>query len=258
MQKEGIDILTIGGFDPSNGAGITADIKTFEALDQPAIAVQTCLTIQNESEVSRIYWFTEEQIREQLDILFKRHHPRFVKLSLAQDLASAASIVRYLKRKLTDVMIIWDPVMTSSSGFDFYDDINSTTLKEILSGIYIATPNWKEIEKWSDLDPQMAAAEFSEFTWLILKGGHRPDAKGTDILFKGGKRIKQFAPGRQLSCSKHGSGCVFASALTAYLSEGKDIKAAIQGAKSYIEDFLSSAPGTLGIHRKNTITVEHG
>ncbi|MCP4120852.1 MAG: thiamine phosphate synthase [Bacteroidetes bacterium] len=248
MHSGNIDILTIGGFDPSNGAGITADVKTFEALNKPALSVQTCMTVQNESEIRKIYWFTYEQIIEQIEVLLELHRPRFVKLSLTENLESAWNIVEFLKEKLPGVKIIWDPVMRSSSGFDFYDHVDKSFLMKILKGVYLATPNWEEIGKWRDGDPIETAARYSSLVYICLKGGHRPDKPGVDTLFKDGRTVHSFPPVRRSLYSKHGSGCVFGSALTAYLSGGADINNAIRRAKDYIEAFLDSDPGLLGRH----------
>jgi len=248
MHIGSIDILTIGGFDPSNGAGITADVKTFEALGKPALSVQTCMTVQNESEIRKIYWFTHEQIIEQIEVLLELHRPRFIKLSLTENLESAWNIVEFLKENVPDAKIIWDPVMRSSSGFDFYDHVDKSFLMDILKGIYLATPNWEEIGKWRDGDSLETAARYSSLVYICLKGGHRPDKPGVDTLFKNGRAVHSFPPVKRSLYSKHGSGCVFGSALTAYLSGGADVNNAIRKAKDYIEAFLDSDPGLLGRH----------
>lgn len=255
MHKQGIDILTIGGFDPSNGAGITADVKTFGAFGRQALAVQTALTIQHEAAVARTYWHTDAQVLEQLDMLLERHRPAFVKLSLTRGLAQAEMLIAALRDRLGNATIVWDPVMVASSGFAFYDKPDTERLENILRGIDLATPNRNEIRAWSGDDPEAAAAAFSRITAICLKGGHDAANPGRDLLFRHGALIGTFEAQNLSAHPKHGSGCVFGSALTACLAGGIPLAEGIRKAKGYVEAFLASDPGLLGHH--NTKTIAH-
>jgi hydroxymethylpyrimidine/phosphomethylpyrimidine kinase len=243
-------ILTIGGFDPCNGAGITADAKTAEAIGVYALSVQTCVTIQNEAEIRKIYWHDFQQIKEQIDVLTDQYEFEFVKLSLTNGLRSALEIVTYIK-KVTDTKIIWDPVMQSSSGYEFYKGINADILKSILEKVYLATPNWEEMKRWVEgKSPTAAASQLAKTTNIYLKGGHNIEAIGVDYLFYDAGKIKKLASEKISKNLKHGSGCVFASALTAYLAKGLDVVEASQFAKNYTFQFLESATSVLGEHRQ--------
>lgn len=241
-------ILNIGGFDPCNGAGITADLKTFTSLGTYALSVQTCLTIQNESEIRKIYWFTLDQIKEQIDVLAKLYDWKFVKISLTNGLKMAEEIINYLS-EISDAKIIWDPVMRSSSGYDFYRGINAEILDNILNKIYLATPNWEEIARWEDkAKPLQIAARKARITNIYLKGGHNEDDIGVDYLFQNTGKIEKLAPESQSQFQKHGSGCFFGSALTAYLALGYDLVEASKKAKSSVLQFLDSNDTLLGYH----------
>ncbi len=242
-------ILTIGGFDPCNGAGITADVKVAEAIDVYALSVQTCVTIQNEAEIRKIYWHDFQQIREQIDVLTDQYEYEFVKLSLTNGLRSALEIATYVK-KVSDAKIIWDPVMQSSSGYEFYKGVNADILKSILEIIYITTPNWDEMKRWVEgKSPTAAASQLAKTTNLYLKGGHNLEAIGVDYLFYDAGKIKKFATEKVSKNLKHGSGCIFATALTAFLAKGLDVVEASQSAKDYTFQFLESSTSVLGQHQ---------
>ncbi|MCB0502500.1 MAG: hydroxymethylpyrimidine/phosphomethylpyrimidine kinase [Bacteroidetes bacterium] len=241
-------ILNIGGFDPCNGAGITADLKTFTALGTYALSVQTCLTIQNESEIRKIYWFTLDQIKEQIVVLAKLYQWKFVKISLTNGLKMAEDIIAYLST-INDAKIIWDPVMRSSSGYDFYRGINAEILDNILHKVYLTTPNWEEIARWEDkTKPLTIAARKARITNIYLKGGHNEDEIGVDYLFLNTGKIEKLVPEAISQYQKHGSGCVFGSALTAFLALNYDLKSASAKAKNCVLQFLDSNETLLGYH----------
>jgi hydroxymethylpyrimidine/phosphomethylpyrimidine kinase len=242
-------ILNIGGFDPCNGAGITADVKTAEAIGVYALSVQTCVTIQNEAEIRKIYWHDFQQIKEQIDVLTDLYLYDFVKISLTNGLRSALETATYIK-KVSDAKIIWDPVMQSSSGYEFYKGINAEILQSMLQKVFLATPNWEEMKRWDESkSPTAAASKLAKTTNIYLKGGHNIEAIGVDYLFYETGKIKKFATEKVSKNLKHGSGCVFASALTSYLAKGLDIMEASQAAKDYTFQFLESSTTVLGEHR---------
>ena len=252
-------ILTIGGYDPCNGAGITQDIKTMEAHGWHAFSVMTSLTIQNESEIRSIRWLTHDEISQQIDVLLDKYHFDWVKVSLVKDLNSLVMIIDHILERIPDVNIVWDPVQTSSTGFEFNHQFDRSVLIDVLDRLYLATPNWNEMVHWSKEKPEDTARQLSELTNICLKGGHRPGKKGIDTLYTTDGQILDVEPTRISTMNKHGSGCVFTSSLITYLASGVELKDSIIAAKDYILIFLESREGLLGIHttlQKSTSEIE--
>lgn len=248
-------ILTIGGFDQSSGAGITSDIKTFMSLGCYGYAVQTCLTVQNKDTVDNVVWHGEQLILEQIDIVFRDIEFEYVKVSLTEDLNSASHIMEYLSAKNKKVQIIWDPVIWASSGFEFRKPGDEKLLKEVLEHVFVATPNWNEFSAWSDGNPMSFIASLESPANIYLKGGHNPEEPGTDFLFLYDGQRFRFPAESVSKQKKHGSGCVFSSALTAYCARGIDLIKAGKLAKAYTFDFLESTDNLLGNH--NFISLNH-
>ncbi len=247
MSKERKKILTIAGFDPSGGAGIIADIKTIEANKCAGFAVITANTIQNESEFIVPNWIAEDEIFTQLEVLLKEHQFEFVKIGLIPSLEFLAKIIQQLKTKNQQPKIIWDPILSASAGFNFEHDLSK--LKEVLKDIYVITPNWNEIKQLSgNENAHEGATHLAQFTNVYLKGGHNPNAKGKDYLYFD-QNTFPFNPKVKVLYEKHGSGCVFSSALTANLTIGFPMIKACLRSKNYMYKFLNSSPTLLGTHR---------
>ncbi len=243
-------ILTIAGFDPSNGAGLTADIKTFEALKCYGLAVCTANTIQNDIAFKTCHWMDVEMIKEQIDVLFERFEISFVKIGIVKNWKVLHDIVDFLLEKNNKIKIIVDPILRSSSNFDFHNSSIPREFDQILDKIYLLTPNYIEIEQlYVDKTIQETIKYISSKANLLLKGGHKQESLGRDELFtKNGKQYT-FNPKGQNHSEKHGSGCVLSSAITAYLALGFPLLKACFRGKRYTEKVLSSNNGLLGYHK---------
>ncbi len=246
--------LTIAGFDPSNGAGITADVKTFEALKVYGLSVCTANTVQNDIDFTSCHWTSIELMKRQIDLLFDRFAIDFVKIGIIENWNVLHEIVDVLLSKNPKLNIIWDPILSSSSSFDFHDPSSQINSRQqfdtILSKIYLLTPNYLEIEKlYHDKTIQETIKHISTKTNLLLKGGHRNEDIGKDELFtKSGKRFV-LKPKRNNCSDKHGSGCVLSSAITAQLVLGFPLVKACFRGKRYTEKILSSNKTLLGYHK---------
>ena len=120
-------VLTIAGFDPSGGAGLIADIKTFEALKVYGLSVCTANTIQNDIDFKSCYWVDIEIIKHQIAILFDRFRIDYVKIGIIKNWEILNTIIDLLLRKNAEIKIVLDPVLRSSSNFDFHaSDISSS------------------------------------------------------------------------------------------------------------------------------------
>tara|TARA_B100000809_G_scaffold119529_1_gene117780 strand:+ start:11973 stop:12719 length:747 start_codon:yes stop_codon:yes gene_type:complete len=247
MSKKRVKILTIAGFDPSGGAGLLADVKTIEANKCAAFAVCTANTIQNEKEFIAVNWIEEDEVFAQMDILLKAHQFKFVKVGLISSLEFLKKIIKIINSYNEKPKIIWDPILSASAGFDFNHDL--TALDEVLKDIYIITPNWNEIKKLSENnDPENGAEQLAQLTNVYLKGGHNPLRKGKDYFYYN-ESVFSFNPNVKVRYEKHGSGCVFSSALASNLAKGYPIIKSCLRSKSYMYKFLNSSTNLLGSHK---------
>jgi len=249
MSKKNKYILTIAGFDPSAGAGVLADIKTFEQHQCIGMAVQTANTIQTGDEFLSVNWIDEAIIISQLELLLSKYRFSYVKIGLIQSLVFLQKINSILLSNNGHTKIIWDPILSASSGFDFNHDLSE--LESVLKGIYLMTPNWNEVKVLSKDDNAMKGAKhLSKFTKVLLKGGHNELDLGKDYLFQGDLQ-NGFNPKKTVKpiFAKHGSGCVLSSAIAANLFQGYPLHKTILKSKRYMEGFLSSNKTMLGNHR---------
>jgi len=240
-------VLSIAGFDPSAGAGILSDIKTFEAHNVNGLGVCTCLTYQNELKINGISWIAAHDIIEQLKPLFEQYHIDHVKIGLIENIETLETVASYLQDENPEIKIIWDPILKSSSGFDFHGAFDTENLRTSCKRLFLITPNTYEITHLiSDMTPDIGAEHLSEFSAVLLKGGHSANTDCTDQLFTKDKVITIKSP--RLNTEKHGTGCVLSSAITANLANEMSLPAACESAKKYVYKFLQSDHGLVGQH----------
>ncbi len=251
MNSERPYVLSIAGFDPSGGAGVLADIKTFEMLQVQGMGVCTSVTFQNESEFEGLVWVGKSDIEKQLTVLFRKHTFDYVKIGLIKSLKELDGLVDFLVGKNKNIKIVWDPILKASAGYDFHTKIDTDLLLTILNKIYILVPNLKEIEVLNPggINAAASAKKLSKHCMVFLKGGHSNSNVAEDILFTEGKSYS-FRQNKIEEGEKHGSGCVLSSSLTAFLAKEFEIVEACRKAKNYTFDFLSSNKKLLGYHNK--------
>ncbi|MFT4899339.1 MAG: hydroxymethylpyrimidine/phosphomethylpyrimidine kinase [Flavobacteriales bacterium] len=242
-------ILTIAGFDPSSGAGLTSDIKTFQAHGLYGLSVCTAVTVQNDVDFFESHWMETEVVLNQIDVLFQRFSIDYVKIGIVKNWLSLSQIISKLKVLNPSVKIVLDPVLKASAGFDFHEQEMMNFFDGILSQLTLITPNYEEIKA---LYPNRSIDEtiehISSKTNLYLKGGHRSDKVGLDQLFYNKIVQLNIEPGINNVSSKHGSGCVLSSVLASNLALGYSLTESAQLSKKYIEQFLSSNTTLLGTH----------
>jgi hydroxymethylpyrimidine/phosphomethylpyrimidine kinase len=241
-------VLTIAGHDPSGGAGLNADIKTIEAFGVQGLSVCTAITYQTEDSFEDLVWLSAKKIRKQLMPLLERYRIDYVKIGIIEDIATLKWVLKTLRSYNPDIWILWDPVLKTSTGFRLQKKISLSSLRELLEQIDIFTPNWEEIAVLTDKrDPMEGAKSLSKYCAVYLKGGHKDEQKGVDYLWEM-KEMTAFQPTVLSEYGKHGSGCVFSSALISSLSLGQTLNASCLQAKAYIEQYLLSSETLLGIH----------
>lgn len=242
-------ILCIAGVDPSAGAGLLADIKTAEQHKVYALGVSTATTLQTESSFISIRWEEENHIIESIQKMLVHYNVSVVKIGIVKGANTLLNIVNGIKNIKPGVKIIVDPVISSSTGFDFWTTTNDLEiLKEVLQNIYLLTPNYNEMELLSlNNDVMTQAISLSNYGNILLKGGHHPSSKGIDHLITDG-HITAIENSKESMFEKHGSGCVLSTAIACNLALGKDLITSCRNAKKYIESFLSSNETQLGYH----------
>ncbi len=244
--------LSIAGFDPSAGAGILADIKTFEGNGVYGLGVVSALTWQNDVEFEKVEWIAVNKILEQVEILLRRFEVRYIKIGLIESMDVLQQIVEFLKDKIDAPVIIYDPVLKASAGFEFHN-MDTALFMQAIEGVYCITPNIPEVNLLfgaDDLEDKLEAV--SETVNVYLKGGHGTGSIITDLLFTR-DHTYAFPNDRLPKGEKHGSGCVLSSALTAQLALGNEIEVAAENANAYTYKFLASNETLLGYH--NSITI---
>jgi len=239
--------LSIAGFDPSGGAGVLADVKTFEQHQVLGLGINTANTIQSHGRFENVYWEKAERIEEQLKLMIAEYEISFVKIGLIENLEVLEMILNQLKNGKQKVKIIWDPILKASSGFDFKKDLSA--LNSILKSIFLVTPNWQEtIVLSGKKDGYEGAKALSSHCSVFFKGGHNQGELGKDYLYTAGK-IYPYNSKAQRASEKHGSGCVLSASITANLAKGYPFQKACLRAKNYVTRYLESSPSLVGYHK---------
>lgn len=244
MSKDRPYALTIAGLDPSGGAGILADIKTFEQHKVNGFAISTANTIQTENQFYEIQWTDLSFVIRSIETLFLNYKISVVKIGIVSSLHDLKQIVSTIKLLSPLSKIVWDPVLKSTTKFEFMNIEDHLDLNKILSKIDLITPNYYEVEI---LFPDFISNESRFSTNILLKGGHNEKALGTDRLFLKDE-ILELLPSDKNCFEKHGSGCVLSSAIASNLALNQTLKEACKNAKIYIENYLSSTSTLIGYH----------
>ncbi|WP_343636689.1 hydroxymethylpyrimidine/phosphomethylpyrimidine kinase [Fluviicola sp.] len=243
-------VLSMAGFDPTGGAGVLADVKTFEQHRCLGMAVLTANTNQTESEFLSVDWFGKQTITAQLQPLLSTYEMAAVKIGIVQNLEILLELVALVRRTFPRIPIVWDPVLSASSGFELHDSWNEDWLNQILDSIDLITPNVHEVRRIAKMEDEIEAAfQLAKRTNVLLKGGHSAVRLGVDLLFEGG--IPREIPSKSETAkhpSKHGSGCILSAAIASSLALGKKLPEACREAKEYIEKRLSSNEYLLAYH----------
>ncbi len=232
-------LLTIGGFDPSCGAGIAADLKTFAAYGCYGIAAITSLTVQNTQGVEAVHNTPSSELREQLEVLAKDCEIAAVKIGMLGNRGNAVVIGEFLDAHKFAI-VVHDPVMKSSTGSELLDagGVKYITT-ELLKRATVVTPNVPEAEILTGAEikdiaaMEVAARKIVEMgaRAVIVKGGHMDRA--VDVVFDGNELV-QLAGDKLKLENTHGTGCTFASALAAQLAAGRGLVEAATLAKAYV------------------------
>src|SRR5271156_1779483 len=243
-------VLTIAGFDPSSGAGITADVKTIAAHECFGVCCITALTIQSTQGVRRVAGVDPRLIAETLQELVSDLIVEAVHIGMLGNEKVVGVVADFLaEARLPHVVL--DPILKSSSGADLLDAAGTRLLIERLIPLAeLITPNLDEAgvltgKAVTNLDQMHEAAARLHALGaanVVVTGGQLE--KATDLLSFSGARGKEqevFKADRQGSSSTHGTGCAFATALACHLAHGRGLPEAVLLSKAYVSAAIANA-----------------
>ncbi|MDQ1591042.1 MAG: hydroxymethylpyrimidine/phosphomethylpyrimidine kinase [Pyrinomonadaceae bacterium] len=243
--------LTIAGFDPSGGAGVVADVKTFTAFGCFATAAVTSLTFQNTTGVFGATHQTAADVRAQVLPVVADFTVAGLKTGMLPTREVISEVARLLRETtLGEIGAVVDPVVRSTSGFDLIDDDALAALKsELLPLARVVTPNLPEAERLTGLeiktetDMRRAAALLREMgaRAVLVKGGHLSGDEAIDLLDDGG-HVELFRAPRIETDSTHGTGCTLAAAIAACLARGMNLGDAVGAAKRFVTEAIRRSP----------------
>ncbi len=239
-------ILTIAGFDPSSGAGVTADIKTIAAHGCYGVSCITAMTVQSTAGVRRVDPVSPELVTEILEELASDVEIAAVHIGMLASEGVVEAVSNFLAtRKLPNIVV--DPVLRSSSGVELLSQSGIRALvKGFLPFATVVTPNIDEAALLtgltvSNLDQmRQAAAKFHQMnaSAVVITGGHLEEA--IDLLSMNGTE-EIFRAKRLQSHSTHGTGCAFATSIACHLAHGRTLIESVRLAKSYVTDAIRNA-----------------
>jgi hydroxymethylpyrimidine/phosphomethylpyrimidine kinase len=249
IRDEPVVVFTIAGFDPSSGAGATADLKTISALGGYGVACLTALTVQSSLGVLRVHSIDAGLVRETLARLAEDTPPAAIKVGMLGTAKVVKAVAEFLER-WPGAPSVLDPVFRSSSGADLLDADGFLLVKERLLPLMAwTTPNLAEAAQLSGRpvedsgDVPAAAAELQRRypgLSVVVTGGHlkKPDdyllVPGSPGIWVEGERVE--------TTSTHGTGCAFSTALAVSLAKGAEAGQAVRAAKAYVTGALKDAP----------------
>lgn len=237
--------LTIAGSDPSGGAGIQADLKTFEAHGVYGMSVITALTAQNTLGVQGVEMVPSVFVRQQLDVVVDDIGVDAAKTGMLGSAAVMGAVAAGVAHHGIDALVV-DPVAASKHGDALLEPDALEALREhIVPRALVATPNVGEVELLTGVtvttpdDLPRAAAAVLELgcRWALVKGGHLAGGQASDLLTDG-RHVEWLHAPRLDARDTHGTGCTLAAALTARLAAGDGIVEAARRAKEYLHGSL--------------------
>ena len=244
--------LTIGGLDPSGGAGVTGDVVTFAVIGVHGVTVATALTYQNTSGVLGFWAVTDRDVKAQMDAVVNDFDVAAVKLGMVASAGIAHALESYLADfRERGVPVVFDPIIKAGAGQPLFEGVAEKTFADvILPYVTLATPNAVELayligdepaRNLGDLRTQVRIFHSRFGLPALATGGHVDGASDAvvDVLFTGSE-MREYRRGR-VQGEIHGTGCLAAAAVTAYLVVGLDLVNAFERAEEYVTAAVTAA-----------------
>jgi hydroxymethylpyrimidine kinase/phosphomethylpyrimidine kinase len=241
-----IKVLSIAGSDPSGGAGVQVDLKTFQALGAFGMAVPAALTAQNSRGVTNASPIPARQLAGQLEMLLADIRPDAVKTGMLLTKPAVSAVAKALREHRIHNLII-DPVIRASSGTMLLKPDAVRSLKqELFSQALVITPNIPEVEALTGRrirtreDRDVAAGKLLDMgpRYVLIKGGHH-SGPAVDTLYSDWM-VYEFSTPRQKG-EFHGTGCVLSSAIAVFIGQGLPVEKAVEKAKQFVDKMLKKA-----------------
>jgi hydroxymethylpyrimidine/phosphomethylpyrimidine kinase len=243
--------LTIAGFDPSSGAGVTADLSVFAAHGIYGTSAITATTVQSTMGVAGVRAADPAWLQRTLEYVSTDLPAAGVKVGMLATDPIVRAVVEFLGTAQGRVPVVFDPVIRSSSGHELLDPAALRRIHaELLPLVGWITPNWAELAVLSGVkvraieDVNQAADALGKLhpgLYIVATGGDQEEA--IDLLRAPGGAVQTFRGERVETTSTHGTGCAFSAALLSRLVLGDAPAKAVANAKAYVTEALRSAPG---------------
>lgn len=246
-------VLSLSGSDPSGGAGLEADLKTFQRLGVYGMAVPTLLTVQNTTGVRKVRTLEPDFFEEQVAFLLEDMFPAVIKIGAIGDRRMLQALNRILSQKrLEGVKVVVDTVLNATSGSSLFDMRGLPDFMErLLPRAFLITPNVMEFDLLSGKATTEANATAHLLAFgrdkpyaILLKGGHFP-GDPVDFLYHR-QTVRTFPAQRIPTPHTHGTGCVLASSIAAHLALGFDLETAVVRSRAYLREAIRTNPGLGG------------
>lgn len=227
-------VLSIAGSDPSGGAGIQADLKTFHAHDVYGLTVPTLITVQNTLGVQEVYPLPAELVQKQVQALLDDFEVSAVKIGALGNRTIIEAVHGVLQG--LNVPVVLDPVLVSTSGKVLLEPDAISALQDLLFPLCaLITPNLPELQMLYQGNVPLLGN-------YLVKGGHSEGNLLTDHLWMDGRKIASFEARRQHTRHLHGTGCTLSSSIAAHLALDFPLQGAIQEAHHYLQGAIYHAP----------------
>ena len=253
-------VLSIAGYDPSSGAGITADVKTAAALGCYAVTCITALTVQSTQGVFAVEPVRPETIRETLSRLADDFELAAVRIGMLGTADNAETVADFL-RQSRPKNVVFDPVLRSSSGAELTDGLGIEVIRsQLLPLSDVITPNFEEALLLTGIDAEETWPAESQHGMVdilrelaerlhqmgsksvVITGGHLPEVNDFLSFSESGKTVEHVFPGTRIdSRATHGTGCAFAMALACLLARGRGLPVAVGEAKEFVRQAMLAA-----------------
>lgn len=243
--------LTIAGFDPSSGAGITADLSVFAAHGIFGTSAITATTVQSTMGIAAVRAADPAWLQRTLECVSTDLPAAGVKVGMLAIDPIVRTVAEFLGTAQDRVPVVFDPVIRSTSGFELLDPAALRRIHgEFLPLVSWITPNWAELSVLSGVkvrtieDVNRAADALGKLhpgLYIVATGGEQEEPM--DFLRAPGGAVQTFRGERVETTSTHGTGCAFSAALLSRLILGDSPAKAVANAKAYVTEALRSAPG---------------
>jgi hydroxymethylpyrimidine/phosphomethylpyrimidine kinase len=243
--------LTIAGSDPSGGAGIQADLKTFHQFGVYGAAAITLVTVQNTLRVERVEYLDPELVRQQIRAVLEDMPPQAAKTGAV----GSREIVEAVAAEAAEFNfpLVVDPVMISKHGLPLVaEEAKAALIRCLIPRAFLLTPNVPEAAELAGFeiggmdDMRRAARSLAEMgaAAVLIKGGHLA-GDAVDLLWTA-QGCREFTAPRIDTRHTHGTGCTYSAAITAELARGTPLVQAVERAKTFITEAIRTNPGLGG------------